>query len=257
MPTVTGAQQVADNVFAFTGTEVNWVLVQEGTDLTLIDAGWEGDTQEVERSIRSLGRRPEDLRAVLLTHAHADHTGALNHLHDSYGVPVYMSAAEVPNALGDDVETGGPIDVAKQLYRPQVVRWASQMVKVGGLQHVNTPAAQPFPHEGQLDLPGRPTPVATPGHTSGHTSYLLPGTRLVVTGDALVSGHPTLKGIGPRLLPAGFTHDQRSAVESLHVLRTLDADGFIPGHGPAWYGSMSSAVDQALTKLDKTKGAVS
>ncbi len=71
--------QVADNVFAFTGTEVNWVILQEGTELTLIDAGWERDIQEVERSIRSLGRGPEDLRAILLTHAHADHTGALNH----------------------------------------------------------------------------------------------------------------------------------------------------------------------------------
>jgi glyoxylase-like metal-dependent hydrolase (beta-lactamase superfamily II) len=54
--------QVADDVFAFTGTEVNWVIVQEGTELTLIDGGWDGEIQEVERSIRSLGRRPEDLR---------------------------------------------------------------------------------------------------------------------------------------------------------------------------------------------------
>ncbi len=251
MPTTTDAQQVADNVYAFTGTAVNWVIIQEGTDLTLIDAGWEGDTQEVERTIRSLGRRPEDLRAVLLTHAHADHTGALNHLHDTYGVPLYMSAVEIPNALGEKVETGGPIDVVKQIYRPQVVRWAKQMVKVGGLDHMTTPAAQAFPQEGQLDFPGRPIPVATPGHTSGHTSYLLPGVGAVVTGDALVSGHPTLSGIGPRLLPAGFTHDQRRAVASLQVLRGLDADMFIPGHGPAWYGSISSAVDQAL---DKTRG---
>ena len=73
-----------ENVFAFTGTEVNWVIVQEGTKLTLVDAGWHGDIKEVEASIRSLGRRPQDVRVFLLTHAHADHTGALNYLHDSY-----------------------------------------------------------------------------------------------------------------------------------------------------------------------------
>ena len=166
--------EVADNVFAFTGTEVNWVIVRAGTDLTLIDAGWEGDTQEVERSIRSLGRRPEDLRAVLLTHAHADHTGALNHLHDNYGVPIYMDQIEVANARGENVETGGPLDVAKLLYRPQAVRWASQVVKAGALHHISTPGAAAFPRAGALDLPGRPFPVPTPGHTSGHTSYLLP-----------------------------------------------------------------------------------
>ena len=242
----TDDHQVADNVFMFTGTEVNWVIIQEGAELTLIDAGWEGDTQDVERSIRSLGRRPEDLCAVLLTHAHADHTGALNHLHDTYGVPLYMAAAEVPNARGENVESGGPIDVAKRLYRPKVARWAAQMVMAGGLQHITTPDALAFPQDGLPDLPGRPVPIATPGHTSGHTSYFLPEAGAVISGDALVSAHPTLNGVGPHLLPAGFSHDQHRAINSLHAFRELDADMFIPGHGPAWYGSMTSAVDQAL-----------
>ncbi len=253
MPKWSDQQQVADNVFVFTGTDVNWVIIQEGGALTLIDAGWVGDTQEVERSIRSLGARPEDLRAVLLTHAHADHTGALNHLHDNYGVPLYMSAVEVPNARGENVETGGPIDVAKRLYRPQVIRWAAQMVKAGALQHVTVPAALAFPPEhgqgGALDLPGRPVPVATPGHTSGHTSYLLPDAGVVVTGDALITAHPTINGVGPRLLPHGFSHDQHSVVQSLYALRELDAELFVPGHGPAWYGSMRSSVDQALADV--------
>jgi glyoxylase-like metal-dependent hydrolase (beta-lactamase superfamily II) len=221
----------------FTGTDVNWVIVQEGTELTLIDGGWDGDTQEVERSIRSLGRRPEDLRAVLLTHAHADHTGALNHLHDNYGVPLYMDAVEVPNALGEITESGGPIDVVKRLYRLQVDRWAVQMIRADGLRHFNVPDAQGFSQVGPLDLPGQPVPVATPGHTSGHTSFFLPNSGVLITGDALVvTAHPTFNGLGPRLLLAYFTHDQHSAISSLNALRELDADMFVPGHGPAWYG---------------------
>lgn len=249
----TPEHQVADGVFAFGGTEVNWVIAQEGTALTLIDAGWIGDTQEVERSIRSLGRRPEDLRAVLLTHAHADHTGALNHLHDNYRVPLYMSAAEVPNALGEKIETGGPIDVAKRLYRPQVIRWASRIVKAGALQHTTVPAALAFAQDGPLDLPGRPVPVATPGHTSGHTSYLLPDAGVAVTGDALVSAHPTISGVGPRLLPAGFSHDQRSVVQSLQALRELEAELFVPGHGPTWYGPIRASVDRALDHIASSR----
>ena len=35
--------QIAENVFAFTGTETNWIIVQEGTELTLVDAGWHGN----------------------------------------------------------------------------------------------------------------------------------------------------------------------------------------------------------------------
>ena len=238
--------QVADGVFAFTGTEVNWVVIRDGTDLTLVDAGWHGDTQAVERSIRSLGGRPQDLRAVLLTHAHADHTGALNHLHDNYGVQVYCAAAEVPNARGEVVESGGPMDVAKLLYRPQVARWALQITRAGALRHVTVPGAEPFPGETVLDLPGRPVPIATPGHTSGHTSYLLPEVGVVISGDALVTAHPTVHGVGPRLLPAFFSHDQHSAVNALSTLRELDADALVPGHGPTWYGPISESADRAL-----------
>lgn len=246
--------RVAENVFAFTGTEVNWVILCDGSDLTLIDGGWVGDIQAVERSIRSLGARPEDLRAVLLTHAHADHTGALNHLHDNYGIPLYLDAVEIPNATGELSETGGPLDVAKRLYRPRVARWASQLVKAGGLDHTAVLGGQPLPEGGPLELPGRPIPIRTPGHTSGHTSYLLPDVGVVVTGDALVSAHPTLDGVGPRLLPSYFTHDQASAIASLATLRELDADQFVPGHGPAWYGPISASVDRAREHLPR-KGA--
>ena len=247
------SHRVADDVFLFTGTEVNWAIIQAGTDLTLIDAGWPGDIQEVERSIRSLGRQPQDLRAVLLTHAHADHTGALNHLHDSYGVPVYMAEAELPNAIGDISETGGPLDVAKQLYRPQVVRWATQIVKAGGLEHHVVTSASAFPNPGPLDCPGRPLPVPTPGHTTGHTSYLLPDLGVLISGDALVTAHPTFNGVGPRLLSSDYTHDQDSAARSLETLHHLDADTLLPGHGPTWYGPLSNAIDQALAHVDHRK----
>jgi glyoxylase-like metal-dependent hydrolase (beta-lactamase superfamily II) len=223
--------QVAENVFAFSGTEVNWVLIHEGTELTLVDAGWDSDIQEVERSIRSLGRRPEDVRAVLLTHAHADHTGALNHMHDNYGVPLYMDALEVPNARGETTESGGPMDVIKHAYRPQVVRWAAQMVKAGALKRFTFPSALPFPKEGPLDIPGRPVPVATHGHTSGHSSFFLPDVGVLLSGDALVTAHPLFSGGGPRLLPGDFSHNQRDAIHALDAFRALDADVFIPGHG--------------------------
>ncbi|YCK38055.1 MBL fold metallo-hydrolase [Actinomadura sp. ATCC 39365] len=63
--------------FLLGGTDVNWVLLREGDDLTLIDGGWPGDVAAVEDFIRSIGRRPEDVRAILLTHAHIDHLGAV------------------------------------------------------------------------------------------------------------------------------------------------------------------------------------
>ena len=88
--------EVAEHVFLVRGSNVNWYLLREGTDLTLVDAGYPGDLDWVEESVRSLGRRPEDIGAILLTHAHVDHMGAINAFHDRYGTPVLMDAVEVP-----------------------------------------------------------------------------------------------------------------------------------------------------------------
>jgi glyoxylase-like metal-dependent hydrolase (beta-lactamase superfamily II) len=72
-------REVADGIFHVRGTEVNWYLIREGDDLTLVDSGYPGDLERVEESVRVLGRAPADVRAVLLTHAHVDHMGAAQH----------------------------------------------------------------------------------------------------------------------------------------------------------------------------------
>jgi glyoxylase-like metal-dependent hydrolase (beta-lactamase superfamily II) len=244
-------RQVAENVFVFEGTYVNWAIIADGTDLTLVDTGWHGDIQLLERSIRLLGRRAKDVRAVLLTHAHADHVGALNHLHDSYGIPLYMDPLEVPHARGEKVETATPIDVIKRLHRPQVVRWAVSITKVGALDHFKCPAAEPFPAAGPLDLPGRPIPIPTHGHTSGHIGYYLAEAGVLLSGDALITRHPTVSGTGPALVPADFSHSQPDAIRALEAYRRLDADMFVPGHGPVWYGPVCDAVDRALEQLKR------
>nr|WP_275297005.1 MBL fold metallo-hydrolase [Streptomyces cyaneogriseus] len=100
----------------------------------------------------------------------------------------------------------------------------------------------PFPRAGALDLPGRPVPVLTPGHTRGHSAYHLRHAGAVVTGDALVSGHPTSRVRGPQLLPVMFDHERARAVHSLDVLAGLDGDLLLPGHGPAHRGPVRAAA---------------
>ena len=238
-------REVAKDVFCVGGTDVNWVLVREGTDLTLIDGGWRGDLAALPASIHILGRRPEDVRAILLTHAHVDHMGALNHLHERYGTPVYTGPREVPHAHRDHLEQATPLDVIRRAWRPKVLAWGLRITRAGALRHLSVPHALPFPGDGPLDLPGRPVPVPCPGHTSGHSAFHLPATGVVATGDALVTGHPTSRITGPQLLPAFFTHAPDQALAAMDTLGGLDAGILVPGHGEPWYGSMSAAAAQA------------
>lgn len=235
--------EVAPGVFHVRGTEVNWYLVQDGTDLTLFDTGYPGDRARVEASVRAIGRRPEDVRAVLLTHAHVDHMGAANHLHDRYGTPVYTDPTEVRHAHREYLEQANALDVARNLWRPGMWPWLGRVLRVGVTDKISIPSAQPFPSDGPLDLPGGPVPVPTHGHTSGHTAYLLPGAGAVATGDALVTWHAVTRHRGPQVLPAFFSHGDQLA--ALNALEQVDADLVLPGHGDPLRRPIGAAVREA------------
>jgi glyoxylase-like metal-dependent hydrolase (beta-lactamase superfamily II) len=93
-------------------------------------------------------------------------------------------------------------------------------------------------------LPGAPMAIPSPGHTGGHCSFVVDG--VLVSGDALVTGHPVSTRSGPQLLPAVFNHDEDGCVRSLSALGMLDTDVLLPGHGPLWRGPVREAVEQAV-----------
>jgi glyoxylase-like metal-dependent hydrolase (beta-lactamase superfamily II) len=245
-------QEVADGEFCVEGTAVNWVLLRDGLELTLIDAGWSGDTGRVEDSIRALGRHPMDVQAILLTHAHLDHMGAINHFHERYDTPVFMSSAEVGHARDGHLEQAKPGDIVKRCYRPSAMRWTARIMAAGALKPVKLAHAQPYPRAGALDLPGAPVPVACAGHTSGHSAFHLPDKGVLITGDALVTGHPLSPVSGPQLLPPFFAHSPAEAEAALQGLAGIEADVLVPGHGAPWRGTPAVAAMHARQHASTT-----
>ncbi|MFC9691911.1 MBL fold metallo-hydrolase [Kribbella sp. NPDC056951] len=238
-----GLVEAADDVFFVQGSAVNWVLLRDGSNLTLIDGGYPGDLEAVEASIRAIGRRPEDVQAVLLTHAHVDHMGAVNPFHSRYGTPTYADPAEVGHAHRDYLDQLAPAKLISNLWRPGVLPWAVGIIRNGAMQDVAAPHVQAFPSEGALDLPGSPVPVPTYGHTAGHSAYFVPAAGAVITGDALVTGHKIVSAVGPQLIPPLFQHgDPTDLLAALKPLVDLDADVVLPGHGGLHRGPIREAV---------------
>jgi len=238
--------EAADGVYAVEGSAVNWTLIAEGDALTLVDAGYPGDHDEVLASIGEIGRRLSDVEAVLVTHAHIDHIGSLPRLLEQHPMPVLLSPTEARHARREYLEQAGPADVILNLWRPRVLPWALHIMRKGAMNDRGVPTATdfgPFIGTGDvIDVPGRPVPVATPGHTSGHTAYLVPGARVLLTGDALVTGHRLSARTGSQRLMEMFHHDVEAMDASLEVIAEVDADVIIPGHGPVFRGSPRDAV---------------
>ncbi|KIQ08121.1 MBL fold metallo-hydrolase [Rhodococcus sp. MEB064] len=239
---------VADGVHVAYGPDVNWTLLVDGEDVTLVDSGYPRYVGAVLESLARVGRRPEDVRAILLTHAHIDHIGGAAHFATTYGTPVLTSDTEARHARREYLEQATPLDVARNVWRRGALPWTFRILRAGGTESGAVPDADGFGSVvgpvpgGPLDLPGGPVPVDTAGHTSGHTAYSVPSAGAVLSGDAVITGHALSAHEGPQMLPPLFEHDRPRELAALDAFAALDADVLIPGHGPVHRGSVADAV---------------
>jgi len=234
---------ITDHVHFAETDLVNWTLVTDDNGVMLIDAGFPGQRADVLDSLRQLGFGVDDLSAILLTHAHVDHFGTAIWFAKTHGTPVYCHAAEVGHSKREYLEQAGPADIIPHLWQPRFLKWTLAISRKGGMVRDGIPTTQALTEDVAAGLPGKPMAIPTPGHTGGHCSFVVDG--VLVAGDALVTGHPLLTGIGPQLLPNMFNHDQDGCVRSLGALGLLDTDLLLPGHGPVWRGAIREAAKRA------------
>jgi glyoxylase-like metal-dependent hydrolase (beta-lactamase superfamily II) len=201
--------------------------VVETTDgLVLIDTGAESDAHVLKEELAELKLDGKRLRAILLTHVHADHTGGAEHLRAATGAKVYagqgdarylragksheafFSTFQVPNAALHattvDVELKG-----------------DEEITIGGVRF---------------------RALAAPGHTPGSICYLMEreGLRVLFSGDVIMSlvGRPQSVdrlsrplGTYAAYLPPRYRGDAQSFLTTLRQLRALPApDLILPGH---------------------------
>lgn len=235
--------EVAKGVHAVEGNDVNYLLLTDGDDVTLIDTGYPGDRKNLEAALGQIGRQPADVRAIVLTHAHTDHTGNARHIATVSAATVYAHAAEIPQLRGRVKHQVSPFDIAKQSWRPGVLPWALRAMRNGGLTHptVDEPVAL-SQHGDALDVPGHPVPIPTPGHTPGSCCFYLRQHGVLASGDSLITAHPASRRRGPQLITDLFQYDADEAAQSLKALRTLPGDVIVPGHGPVYRGPIGAAV---------------
>src|ERR1700733_2830139 len=136
---------VTETVHLVQGGAVNWTLVTDDRGVMLIDAGYPGDRDDVLASLRQLGYQAEDVRAILLTHAHIDHLGSAIWFAKTHGTPVYCHADEVGHAKREYLEQASPIDVAMRIWRPRWARGTAPPLPPGGRSRAGGPPAAPPP----------------------------------------------------------------------------------------------------------------
>ncbi|GAA2540895.1 MBL fold metallo-hydrolase [Streptomyces levis] len=244
-------RRVAPGVDRLGDDVVNFYLVEEGDGLVLVDAGLPTHLKQLRAHLAGSGRVLTDIRAVLLTHGHPDHTG-LAHTLQQAGADIWVHASDAA------ILRDGPRSALRHakpersmlpylLRRPAAIATPLRLARAGAFTAPATPDVRVFDSDRQLDeVPGAPQAVLLPGHTPGSTGYLFAERGLLFTGDALVT-HDGLTGhTGPTLVCRGFTHDSHTAMASLDRLDELTgATLLLPGHGQPVTGDSRTATRRA------------
>ena len=235
---------VAPGVHRIEDANTNWYLLEDAGRLTVVDAGVPTSWASFHDALSRLGRSPDDVQAVVLTHAHFDHVGFAERARSELQVPVYVHENDVsltrhPWRYG--MERSRALYLATQVQALPIVA-----------TFVRTRAYWPRPltavvryEDGTLDVPGSPRVVFTPGHTTGHCALHLPDRDAVITGDAIVTLDPYTARRGPRLVARAATADTVRNLASLDALAETGARTVLVGHGDPWTDGIEAAVAQA------------
>jgi glyoxylase-like metal-dependent hydrolase (beta-lactamase superfamily II) len=227
------SEEIAPGIYCIRATRSN-VYLLAGKTLVLIDTGMPQDGVGILQEIAALGRRPQDVSHILITHAHLDHAGSLSFLKKATGAQVVASAAEQDYISGDKKlwqmnreGLGGKLfKAALFVTETFFARYAPARVDTActGGEVIN--------RDGGIQV------IATPGHSPGSLSYYVPDKGILFTGDAL-SGEPA-----PHLPQRSGCADYHQALESVNKLASLKFEICCFGHGKPLTGGADSVIKE-------------
>ncbi|TMC49814.1 MAG: MBL fold metallo-hydrolase [Chloroflexi bacterium] len=197
------------------GSLVNsFALEEPDGGVTLVDAGLRGATARLLRHLSAIGKRPDQVARIVVTHAHLDHVGDARRLRERTGGALCIHEGDATYCASG---TAPPLD-------HPVARALGSVVgaRIGG-----GPVDRTFADNELLPVAGGLRVLHTPGHTPGHCSLLHEPSGVLITGDAIFNWRNRM-----RYSFAVFCTNGRLSRETADRLGEVDYEVAAFTHGP-------------------------
>lgn len=244
-------QQVLPDVYCHTIQIVNICLIGNSDSFMLIDAGMPGSAKEIITLIEDRFGKEAKPKAIVLTHGHFDHVGAIIELVNHWQVPVFAHEFEIPYLTGvkgyptpDSTVEGGLVAKMSPLF-------PNEPINLG--QHVDK-----LPSDESIPFMEGWRWIHTPGHAPGHVSFFREADGALIVGDAFVTVRQDslykvftqeLEISGP---PRYLTTDWKAAKRSVEKLEALHPSVAVVGHGMPLSGEdLAKGLQKLVTEFDQ------
>jgi glyoxylase-like metal-dependent hydrolase (beta-lactamase superfamily II) len=239
---------------------VNAWALKARDGIVLVDTGMHerGSMADLERALFQAGFTVEDVRLIVITHAHADHCGQAPPIAERAGCEVWIHPAYRLHADrhdGDDALSQA-VEVAHQSGVPEepLRRWAERRQGHGTGQAGTLRSDRDLVPGVEIETELGPWHVLeTPGHAPSHVCLHQPDRRLLITGDHLLGRVSLYFDVGYTPDPVGeFLH-------SLEVVEGLDARLALAGHARPFtdiQGHVQANRDLVARRLEAVRAAL-
>jgi hydroxyacylglutathione hydrolase len=218
--------KIAEGVYRVPARAANTYLVEADNGLVLVDTGMPGSEKRILKAIAALGRKPSDVKLILLTHRHWDHIGSAAALKKATSGTLVSHGFEKPYVAGTLVViTPRAWSLYGRIVR-RVLAVASSTAKLFRLVKYHPVLVdQASDEDSVLDAVGLDGSIVwTPGHTKGSISLFLNKSKVAIIGDLL----RTKRG---KLREPLFMENTSQTMSSVQRILDLHPVILCPGHG--------------------------
>ena len=224
-------RNVAGNTWYMEDWQIIPFYVKDGDQAILIDSGLISQREDILETLNSRGLRPV---GILTTHTHTDHSANDGWFREKCGTPVAMSLGEAGLTMSklalktyyysfSEAEILDAPEIAAMMDRPERII---------------------LPEEDRIEFCGVEFGIVhTPGHSPDHISIMTPD-RVLCLGDALLTNE------GIRDVKTPYFASIQTAMDSMELLRSVEADWYIAAHHGI-HREIGSWIDEDIRTLNE------